>query len=63
MTYCLNCDSENVEVQKYDPAESEEISGIWILAVVLLCNDCGWGFNCTGTKDHRVKKITGKPPV
>lgn len=58
---CPNCDSTNVKVQKYEPAETEEVPGIWLMAVVLLCHDCNWGFNCTGTMDKRPKKSKATP--
>lgn len=53
---CPNCGSDNIKEQKYDPAELEEVSGVLIMYLVILCEKCKWGFNCTGTLDKRVKK-------
>jgi len=60
---CPKCASTHTTEQEYDEAEAEEVSGVYIKALVILCHDCGWGWNCTGTQDRRTKKEKGKPPV
>jgi len=53
---CPDCGSKNTQEQKYDEAEAEEVEGVFVKAIVILCHDCGWGFNITGTLDRRPKK-------
>lgn len=55
---CPDCGSNNTVEQKYKEAETEEIEGVYVKVLVILCKDCGWGFNITGTIDRR-----SKPPV
>ncbi len=48
---CPNCDSINVQKEIGKPYKMEEFPELDIIDVVLLCKDCGYGFNCRGTKE------------
>lgn len=55
---CPLCGSNNTKEQEYNEAETEEVPGIFIKQLLVLCHDCGWGWNCAGTKDNRKKDKT-----
>lgn len=58
---CFFCgERKNLVIQKYRPAEIEEIPNTWIMQVLILCNKCGWGFNCVG--DIKKKENEREPP-
>lgn len=48
---CPNCDSKNVQKEIGKPYKMEEFPELDLIDVVLLCKDCGYGFNCRGTKE------------
>lgn len=53
---CPACGSKKTKEQKYQETETEEIPGVFIKQLIILCHDCKWGFNCMATLDTRPKK-------
>jgi len=54
---CPNCDSTNIHRKIGKKYKMEEYPELDIIDVVILCNDCGFGFNCRGTKEKNNKYI------
>ncbi|NIT99599.1 MAG: hypothetical protein GWN01_01235 [Nitrosopumilaceae archaeon] len=58
---CPQCGSNDVVAQKWKEAELEELPGVYVKQIMLLCKKCLWGWNCAGTLDTRKKESQESP--
>ena len=52
MKYCPSCGSESIQEESSE-RQDDSYPEVYFIDVVLLCDKCGLGWNCVGTK--RVK--------
>lgn len=54
-----SCNNKDVMTEViWKTSELEELPGVFVMGLAILCPKCGWGFNCSGTFDKRQKKPT-----
>lgn len=47
---CLNCGSDDTNVEKFSEQDSPDFDNIKLLPIVMFCRKCKYGFNIIGTK-------------